>query len=63
MTTNVTQTSATIYQFPIGGRRSVADRREQPKPATDLRLVASAALSGSWYHEAAIQDSIQTREH
>jgi Protein of unknown function (DUF2735) len=62
MTTNVTQTSATIYQFPVGGRRSL-DRREQPKPATDLRLVASAALSGSWYHEAAIQESNLAREH
>ena len=46
--------SATIYQFPVGGRRSV----EVKLTATsDLSARVAASAFDSWYHEAAIQDS------
>jgi hypothetical protein len=46
--------SATIYQFPIGGRKGV----EAKQTATsDLSSRVAASAFDSWYHEAAIQDS------
>jgi Protein of unknown function (DUF2735) len=56
MTTNTPQESAKIYQFPVGGRRPVEGNREQT-PTTNT--------FGSWYHEAAIQESTTQnhREH
>ena len=64
MTTNV-QTSATIYQFPIGGRRGIGAMREQSQPSADRSLphAAAAIVGGAWYHEAAIQDAKRTSEH
>jgi hypothetical protein len=48
--------SATIYQFPVGGRRSV----EAKLTATsDLSARVAASAFDSWYHEAAIQESIK----
>ncbi|WP_322515974.1 DUF2735 domain-containing protein [Rhodopseudomonas palustris] len=44
------QTTAKIYQFPVGGRGSLA--RRQPAVAdTGSRNVVT---SSSWYHEAAM---------
>jgi Protein of unknown function (DUF2735) len=56
MTTNTPQASAKIYQFPVGGRRAVESEREQ---------VPTVNTFGSWYHEAAIQESAaeSRREH
>ena len=61
MNANV-QTSATIYQFPVGGRKGL--NRDQQKPATDLvrPQVAPAAIVGAWYHDAAIQDTKRVSE-
>lgn len=59
MTTNV-QTSATIYQFPVGGRRGL--NRDQQKPDLTVAQVAAAAVGGAWYHEAAIQDAKRVSE-
>ena len=65
MNTNLHHGSAKIYQFPAGGRAALGVRRhEEIKAATDsdsLR-VAEAACGGSWYHEAAIQESKPPRE-
>jgi Protein of unknown function (DUF2735) len=66
MTTNSNQRSATIYQFPAGGRAVLGKAR-----ATEVKAVADpawsnlseAVYSGAWYHEAAIQESRQAREH
>jgi hypothetical protein len=58
MTTN--QGSAKIYQFPAGGRSALGGRRyEETKTNTDASSarVSEADCSGSWYHEAAIQES------
>ena len=68
MNTSLNQGSARIYQFPAGGRAALARRRQdETRPATGegSRPVNEAACSGSWYHEAAIQESApeRTREH
>ncbi len=60
MNTSLNHGSATIYQFPAGGRAALGGRRhEAVKTATDLASsrVSEAACGGSWYHEAAIQES------
>jgi hypothetical protein len=46
------QTSAKIYQFPVGGRGGLA-RREQ---ATAKGPSHAVVTSSSWYHEAAMLD-------
>jgi hypothetical protein len=64
MNTSLNHGSATIYQFPPGGRSAVVGRRhEEAKTATDLTPSRiSEACSDSWYHEAAIQESKPGRE-
>jgi len=65
MNTSLNHGSAKIYQFPPGGRSAVGGRRyEEAKTATDLASsgLGDAACSGSWYHEAAIQESKPVRE-
>ena len=67
MTTNSTQRSATIYQFPAGGRAALGKARAtevKPRVADPAwSNLSEAVYSGSWYHEAAIQESRQAREH
>lgn len=57
MTTNVTRESATIYQFPVGGRSGLARKREEANASAYLSsLGACEASSGSgWYHEEAMR--------
>lgn len=65
MNTNSNHGSAKIYQFPAGGRAALGVRRhEETKVASDPgpSRVSEAACGGSWYHEAAIQDSKPSRE-
>jgi Protein of unknown function (DUF2735) len=65
MNTSSNQGSAKIYQFPAGGRAALGGRRyQETKAASDLAAsrVNEAACSGSWYHEAAIQESKPGRE-
>jgi hypothetical protein len=62
MDTSLSHGSATIYQFPVGGRAALAGRRyDEAKTATDLpsSRVSEIAYGGSWYHEAAIQEATQ----
>ena len=61
MNSSLNHGSAKIYEFPAGGRAALGGRRhdETEPAAADLgspRVIA-AACSGSWYHEAAIQES------
>ena len=66
MHTNSSQRSATIYQFPAGGRAALGKNRATEKSAvTDhgRTSLSEAVYSGNWYHEAAIQESRQPREH
>jgi hypothetical protein len=65
MNTSMNHGSAKIYQFPAGGRAALGGRRyEDTKTVTDLAStrVSEAVYSGSWYHEAAIQESKPVRE-
>jgi hypothetical protein len=53
------QESATIYQFPAGGRSALGGRRYgESKTTTDLSSrINEANCSGSWYHQAAIEET------
>ena len=64
MNSSLNHGSAKIYQFPAGGRAALGGRRyEDAKTAPDLvSRVNEAACSGSWYHEAAIEESKPVRE-
>jgi hypothetical protein len=69
MTTNSSQQSgqgsAKIYQFPVGGRQAIGNRRAEFKPVTEIDQprVAPQTFGGAWYHEAAIQDARRAGEH
>jgi uncharacterized protein DUF2735 len=66
MNTGLNQGSAKIYQFPVGGRASIAGRRYgESKSALEIAAsqVNKADCSGSWYHEAAIEESKSVRDH
>ena len=57
MTTGLNQGTATIYQFPAGGRAALGGRRYgETKPALDPAYTNTANCSESWYHQAAIDD-------
>ena len=55
MTMNSSQTSAQIIPFPKGGRASVGKSFESGKLIETVQV--SEALSGSWYHDEAIQEA------
>lgn len=60
MNTSLNQGSAKIYQFPAGGRSALGGRRYgESKAANDLasQPVNEANCSGSWYHQAAIEEA------
>ena len=64
MTTDVSQRSAQIIRFPVGGRRALAVRREETHTAIETKLprASASAIGGAWYHEAAIQESKRAGE-
>jgi hypothetical protein len=58
--TSVNEGSASIYQFPVGGRAALEGRRYgETKAVTEFAepAVNLADCSGSWYHAAAIRKS------
>ena len=63
--TGLDQGSATIYQFPTGGRAALRGRRYgETKPAElAAEAVNLADCCDSWYHAAAIQDANNERDH
>ena len=60
MNTSLNHGSAKIYQFPAGGRAALGGRRYGEAEAGSPGI--SEACAGSWYHEAAIQDSKPGRD-
>ena len=65
MNGSLNQESAKIYQFPVGGRSAFAGRRlEETRSVAALGVsrVNEVAVTGAWYHEAAIQESKPVRE-
>jgi Protein of unknown function (DUF2735) len=61
MTMSLNQgTTARIYQFPAGGRSALGGRRiDASKATTDLAAprLPDVNCSGSWYHQAAIDEA------
>jgi hypothetical protein len=58
MTANFERESAKIFQFPVRGRFAGPGQFTDAKPAVVSSQVARA-LSGSWYHEEAIQEALE----
>jgi uncharacterized protein DUF2735 len=69
MSTNQSQESARIYQFPAGGRAALGGRRREEFSSNSVtspvfERVNEAACSDCWYHEAAIQEAAERgRDH
>ena len=66
LNTSLNEGSATICQFPAGGRAALGGRRYgATRPNTEFAAppVNLADCSGSWYHQAAIQDAKPERDH
>ncbi|QAU47398.1 DUF2735 domain-containing protein [Bradyrhizobium guangzhouense] len=60
MNNGLSHGSATIYQFPVGGRAALAGRRyaETRLPADHTSLPANASIcSDSWYHQDAVDEA------
>ena len=63
MTSGHHRETAKIYQFPARGRLAVDRRREAAKPVLELEAPhdVKIALSGAWYHEAALLEAQPAR--
>lgn len=59
MTTNRQEGSATIYQFPLGGRAGLRAKSEARVPVPNINIPFGAELmvDDAWYHADAIRDS------
>jgi len=57
MVTSLNQESARIYQFPAGGRSALGGGRATQKTDAASSCINASICSGSWYHEAAIEES------
>ena len=62
---SLNQGTAKIYQFPAGGRAALGGRRYGETGTADLASAqgGDSACSGSWYHQAAIDESKPERDH
>ena len=60
MNTNVNGGSATIYQFPEGGRASMNGQSGRVAAASFGSQFVGEATYGSWYHDEAIRESQPT---
>jgi hypothetical protein len=65
MNSSLNQGTAKIYQFPAGGRAALGGRRYVETKAADTASAQAgdSACSGSWYHQAAIEESKPGRDH
>ncbi len=64
MTTSQTGT-ATIYQFPKGGRAALASHRDEAKHVVEFAQAhtAKVAAGDCWYHEEAIREADRPRKN
>ena len=53
MISNSHHGSATIYQFPVGGRAGLHQKTEATAPQPQAEFV----LTDAWYHQEAIRDA------
>ena len=61
MNRSTEQGSATIYQFPVGGRSRAGIKSSD----TNAAVAVSApriSFGGSWYHEEAVQEAQASRK-
>ena len=63
MNTGANQGSATIYQFPTGGRAALGGRRYGETTTEFAAPTAQLAVCDSWYHAAAVEDEKMGRDH
>lgn len=56
MSASVHRESATIYQFPTGGRAGLASRSADDRARRENPAQVPAICFGSWYHEEAIKE-------
>ena len=56
MKSSLSDGSAKIYQFPVGGRTALMGRRYGETSSQTTPYVNETICSGSWYHEEAIQE-------
>lgn len=47
--------SATIYQFPVGGRAGLNASRDIVRSTPEMPRASALALTDAWYHQVAIQ--------
>ncbi|MCK1385183.1 DUF2735 domain-containing protein [Bradyrhizobium sp. 21] len=60
MNNGLSHESATIYQFPVGGRAALAGRRygQAGLPADRVSPPVNETIcSGSWYHQDAVDEA------
>lgn len=60
MNSSLSQGSAQIYQFPVGGRAALGGRRygETRLAADHVSLPVNETIcSGSWYHQEAVDEA------
>ncbi|WGD29761.1 DUF2735 domain-containing protein [Ancylobacter sp. WKF20] len=55
MSASVHRESATIYQFPVGGRAGATSRSADDRARREAAQVPAICF-GSWYHEDAIKE-------
>ena len=51
--------SATIYQFPLGGRAGLAKFGQRPSHDAKPTTPAETVLTDAWYHQEAIREAQQ----
>ena len=54
--------TATIYQFPVGGRAAL-DRRPGENKTSDFSNYPAVDLGAGWYHDDAIEEDKRKVEH
>jgi Protein of unknown function (DUF2735) len=61
MSEDIQRKSAQIFQFPAGGRATLAARRAARERSVDFipARVANVACASSWYHEDAVREAEQ----
>lgn len=57
MPTNAPRESATIYQFPVGGRAGLVSKRAGFAGNDRFADMPTIAYGSSWYHDEAIREA------
>lgn len=59
MMANAQRETATIHQFPVGGRTGLASADTFKPPANNAAQTATVVCGDSWYHEEAVRDAAE----